>query len=185
VGDLDSIRSDVRNYYASHGTNIVKNPDQDTTDFGKAMTHLLDLKRSGQSRSQTTYEDVFIVSSLSGRVDHAIGLLHGMLCEQQRDPALRLWLFSEISVTFVLHPGRNVIFLKEWQRYFTPSVGILPVYGEAVISTKGLEWDVKDWRTSLGTQVSTSNHIVAETVEVETDINVLFTLERKEVLSSS
>lgn len=60
----------------------------------------------------------------------------------------------------------------------TPNVGILPVYGPARITTHGLEWDVEDWPTHMGGQVSTSNHIVEDQIIVETDNEVLFTVER-------
>jgi hypothetical protein len=48
-----------------------------------------------------------------------------------------------------------------------------------MISTKGFEWDVQDWRTEMGGQVSTSNHVVdmSKGVEIETDHPVLFTIE--------
>jgi thiamine pyrophosphokinase len=61
----------------------------------------------------------------------------------------------------------------------TPNVGILPVYGRAVVSTRGLEWDVEGWDTEMGGQVSSSNHVVEEWVEVTTDREVLFTVERR------
>jgi thiamine pyrophosphokinase len=47
----------------------------------------------------------------------------------------------------------------------------------AVISTKGLEWDVQEWRTEFGGRMSTSNHIVSDLVEIDTSDTVLFTVE--------
>jgi len=69
---------------------------------------------------------------------------------------------------------------------FHPNVGILPIYGPATISTTGLEWDVRNWETQMGVQVSTSNHVVGGRVEVVVGgvegvgIGVLFTVERVE-----
>ena len=60
---------------------------------------------------------------------------------------------------------------------FAENVGIIPVLGPVVISTKGLEWDVKDWRTEVGGQISTSNHIKSDVVEIEASDPVLFTVE--------
>ncbi len=61
---------------------------------------------------------------------------------------------------------------------FGKHVGILPVGGPSVITTRGLEWDVREWRTEFGGRVSTSNHVLPETevVEVETTREVLFTI---------
>jgi thiamine pyrophosphokinase len=61
---------------------------------------------------------------------------------------------------------------------FTENLGLVPVYGPATISTTGLEWDVEAWHTQMGGQVSTSNHVKADKVEVETDKPILFTIER-------
>ncbi|KAL1954067.1 hypothetical protein VTO42DRAFT_1801 [Malbranchea cinnamomea] len=57
------------------------------------------------------------------------------------------------------------------------NVGIIPVAGPAVITLTGFEWDVQDWKTEIGGQLSTSNHIRADVVTVETSIPVLFTIE--------
>jgi thiamine pyrophosphokinase len=64
------------------------------------------------------------------------------------------------------------------QGSITRNVGILPIYGPALISTKGLEWDVEDWETEMGGQVSSSNHIVADQISITTNREVLFTVER-------
>jgi thiamine pyrophosphokinase len=40
-----------------------------------------------------------------------------------------------------------------------------------------LEWDVKDWATEFGGQMSTSNHVVEEWVTIETTKDVLFTID--------
>jgi thiamine pyrophosphokinase len=128
--------------------------------------------------SASAVRDVVILGSLSGRVDHGLGILHEMLRETEATPGIRLWLFSEASVSFILSKGLNVIHLPLSEGYFTANVGIIPIYGPGIITTKGLEWDVENWRTRMGFQVSTSNHIVADTVQVETSASVLFTVER-------
>jgi thiamine pyrophosphokinase len=81
-------------------------------------------------------------------------------------------------VSFILRNSRNVIKGALSSRSFTENVGILPVYGSATISTKGLEWDVSSWPTQMGHQVSTSNHVKADYIHVDTDTPVLFTIER-------
>ncbi|KAF2196676.1 thiamine pyrophosphokinase [Delitschia confertaspora ATCC 74209] len=171
-GDLDSLRNDVRDYYASLGVHVSKDPDQMSTDFGKAMQTISSTPVAAPQR------EVLILGTLAGRVDQGLGLLHEMIREETRDPSLRLWLFSESSVSFILRDTHNIISGTLSSRYFTSNVGILPIYGPAVIRTSGLEWDVKEWATQMGHQVSTSNHVVEEEVRVQTDMPVLFTIER-------
>lgn len=101
-----------------------------------------------------------------------------------------LYLVSEESITFILRPGKNVIRTPGTNRPFAAgdpqterdhfleeNVGIIPLSGPARITTSGLEWDVTDWATEIGGQLSTSNHIRADVVEVESRVPVLFTLE--------
>lgn len=66
--------------------------------------------------------------------------------------------------------------------FFEENIGIIPLSATASITTRGFEWDVQDWRTEIGGQLSTSNHIRADTVEVETSVPVLFTVELAERL---
>ncbi|KAL1386436.1 thiamine pyrophosphokinase [Phyllosticta capitalensis] len=150
--------------------------------------------------------EILIMCTLGGRVDQGLGLLYEMLRIQLAYPDTRLWLFSESSVSFILPAGRNELHLPvqlppssssssanplhetrqighdEDLAYFTENVGILPAFGPAVISTKGLEWDVTDWPTSVDGNVSTSNHVRSPVVEVTTSAIVLFTIERAERL---
>jgi thiamine pyrophosphokinase len=68
--------------------------------------------------------------------------------------------------------------------YLSQHVGIIPINGPAFISTSGLEWDVRDWKTEFGGQMSTSNHIRADMITIETSAPVLFTAELAERFKS-
>jgi thiamine pyrophosphokinase len=125
--------------------------------------------------------DVVVLASLTGRVDQAIGILHEMLRESRAAPFLQISLVSESSLSFLLPTGISKITgLQEkadGSALFTENVGILPLYGPATISTTGLEWDVTNWATQMGTIVSTSNHVKQSDISVETSEWVLFTVE--------
>ncbi|KAF7186564.1 Thiamine pyrophosphokinase 1 [Pseudocercospora fuligena] len=171
-GDLDSIREDVRLKYEELGVPITHDPDQYSTDFGKAVKTI--------AAKMPQVRDVLVLGSLGGRVDHGIGLLHEIYRQQKyHHPELRFWFFSEASVTILLRPGTTEIVTPLKDGLITPNIGILPLYGKAVISIEGCEWDVTDWPTELGGQLSTSNHIVSDQVSITIDVDVLFTAERK------
>jgi thiamine pyrophosphokinase len=171
-GDLDSLRDDVRAYYASQGVEVTQDPDQYSTDFGKTMQKLSSLGSAGRQH------DVLVLGTLAGRVDQGLGLLHEMVREEAKHEKLRVWLFSECSVSVILRSKHSAIQGLISSGLFTENVGLVPVYGPAIISTRGLEWDVQEWPTHMGGQVSTSNHVKADTVHVETDTPILFTIER-------
>ena len=44
IGDLDSLRSDVRHYWHQSGSEILHDSDQESTDFGKATKYLKNFK---------------------------------------------------------------------------------------------------------------------------------------------
>jgi len=183
-GDLDSLRDDVRAYYVSQHVDVSRDGDQDSTDFGKAMHKLAALSSSSTSRREQEQEqeqeqqDVLVLGTVGGRVDQGLGLLHEMMREEATHPRLRLWLFSECSVSFVLRSGRNRIGGLQSGQVFGRHVGIVPLYGPAKMTTVGLAWDVAEWETHMGGQVSTSNHVQADEVCVDTNAPVLFTVER-------
>jgi len=56
-------------------------------------------------------------------------------------------------------------------------IGIIPLKESSVLTTDGLEWDVADWPTESGGQVSTSNHVREDWVTIETSKDVLFTID--------
>jgi len=151
---------------------VSQDHDQYSTDFGKTMQ-----KISSKSPS-SSQKDVLILGTLAGRVDQGLGLLHEMIREETKHPSLRLWLFSESSLSFILRRESNIIRGLQSSRLFTENIGLVPVWGPATITTVGLEWDVNEWYTHMGGQVSTSNHVKADEVHVETDAPILFTIER-------
>ncbi|KAH7371081.1 thiamine pyrophosphokinase [Pyrenochaeta sp. MPI-SDFR-AT-0127] len=171
-GDLDSLRDDVKKYYRTHGVEVSQDGDQYSTDFGKTMQKIC--SRVSSARSQ----DVVVLGTLGGRVDQGLGLLHEMMREEAKHANLRLWLFSESSVSFILRSRHNAVHGLQSSQVFTENVGLVPIWGPAVITTAGLEWDVREWETQMGGQVSTSNHVKADEVEVETNAPILFTIER-------
>jgi thiamine pyrophosphokinase len=170
-GDLDSLNDSVRRQYEGIGVQVSKDPDQYSTDFGKAIKKVCERLPS--------VRNILVLGSIGGRVDQGIGLLGELYREQKiRHSNVRFWLFSEASVSTILFPGTTIIHTLLSDGLITRNTGILPVYGPAKISTKGLEWDVQDWPTEMGGQMSTSNHIVSDSITISTNNHVLFTVER-------
>lgn len=184
IGDLDSLRDDTRAYFASRGGAVVHDPDQYSTDFGKAVKHVW---------KQYPQMNIIAIGGLGGRVDQGVSQLHHLYLFQDDGSSgkaavdRRMYLLSSESITFLLPTGRHHIHVREepgpaTADVFAKHVGILPMQGPSVISTKGLEWDVKDWETQFGGLVSTSNHILPDTriVAVDTNRPVIFTVALKD-----
>ncbi|KAL3462327.1 thiamine pyrophosphokinase [Aspergillus heterothallicus] len=233
IGDLDSIRPEIRGHYAKLGVNIVQDEDQYSTDFTKSLRYLRDneerILSSASTKSSKAHPiitadpasgerrrlEILILGGLGGRVDQAFSQIHHLYVMNQQQSASgegsssgHLYLISEESITFILQPGQNIIHApktnrpdlinstvsetsdevnsesrrhlldgKENNYLLEENVGIVPLSGPARITTSGFQWDVEDWATEIGGQISTSNHIRAEVLHVKTNVPVLFTVE--------
>jgi thiamine pyrophosphokinase len=157
-------------------------PEQDSTDFTKALRWLR--KQSGEKLGDRV--DVVALGGLGGRVDQGFSVIHHLFKAVSDRDLLNgtIYLLSEQSLSFVLEKGCNLVHGVAPTRtsMFQESVGIIPILGPVTISTKGLEWDVKGWKTDIGGQISTSNHIKADVVEVHASDRVLFTIELADML---
>ncbi|OGM50824.1 thiamine pyrophosphokinase [Aspergillus bombycis] len=161
----------------------------------------------GQKEGGGSELDVLILGGLGGRVDQAFSQIHHLYSMTQSysssSPSTssqegtgrigNLYLISEESITFILLPGVNTIQTPGTNRpgvspaehaedLLEENVGIIPLSGPARITTSGFQWDVVDWRTEIGGQLSTSNHIRSDVVTVESLVPVLFTVELAERL---
>lgn len=166
VGDLDSLSDAVAKHYEAKGTEIVKDLDQYSTDFSKCLKWIRDVVDEEDDSL-----DVVVLGGLGGRVDQGFSQIHHLYLARDDATLLkgRLYLLSEQSLSFILEDGLNEIFLEPG--YFEENIGIIPVLGKTHITTKGLEWDVQDWPTEFGGQMSTSNHIRSECIEISFDGN--------------
>ncbi|RDA92680.1 hypothetical protein CP533_3728 [Ophiocordyceps camponoti-saundersi (nom. inval.)] len=176
VGDLDSLAPSVKNFYCSQPTptQIIHDPGQESTDFGKAIEWIRQKHPEGL--------DIVALGGLGGRVDQGLSQLHHLyLFQPGPDYSMgRIYLLSGSSLTFLLKAGKHRIQVREdgEDGVFGKYVGIIPLQESSFISTKGLRWDVSNWETKIGGQLSTSNHVQpdAKIVEVQTTSHVLFTI---------
>lgn len=162
-------------------------------------------KAASTTTSTKPPRDVICLGGLGGRVDQGLSQLHHLYLFQQDEGSYerdgRIYLLSGEGLTFLLQGSGKTHRIHVRDHIFPPSsfsssslepqtqkdvapakhafakhVGILPLREPSVISTKGLEWDVTDWPTEFGGQLSTSNHVVEDVVEITTSKDVLFTL---------
>ena len=194
------MRDDVLTYYSRRKVHVVKDSDQNTTDFTKSLRLITTSKRTVLeefnefNKFRKTYGltlepnpgyrpadniDVFVFGGLGGRADQAFSELHHLyLAHEDKNISVGdIYLVTPESIIFLLHRGTNVIHTPRGPKQLGESIGIIPMGRPSIITTKGLEWDVKDWQTEIGGQISTSNHIRAGKVTVTTTEPVLFTVE--------
>ncbi|KAF9434665.1 hypothetical protein BGZ76_007637 [Entomortierella beljakovae] len=177
-GDFDSLREPVRNYYASKGVPIEKLESQDSTDFMKCIDLVRDHDKVSNSSNQqdqpsTSNLGVVALGGTGGRFDQSMSLIHHLYILNRERQAT---LVSDDSIVVILGPGKHEITCS--LEIEGPTCGIIPVgISKAVLTTSGLKWDVENWETSFGTQLSTSNALVESKVVIETDAPVVWTTE--------
>ncbi|KAI8957348.1 thiamine pyrophosphokinase [Daldinia sp. FL1419] len=188
IGDLDSLSDESRSFFTTKPADctIICDPDQYSTDFGKAVKY---------GRQAFPKKDIICLGGLGGRVDQGLSQLHHLYLFQTSTTYVdgKMFFLSGESLSFLLKAGKHRIHVREPNATvgssvrmsgepFAKYVGIIPVKEPSVITTKGLEWDVENWPTEFGGQMSTSNHLLPETevVEVETTKDVLFTIALKQ-----
>ncbi|KAJ9653193.1 thiamine pyrophosphokinase [Neophaeococcomyces mojaviensis] len=164
VGDLDSLSIEAADYWKCKGVKIVRYADQYATDFTKSLRWMR--QEWDKQKGEDAELDVVVMGGLGGRVDQGFSQIHHLYMVHQQPELLRgsIYLLSEQSLSFVLAVGENEVYIN--QKSFAENVGIIPVLGLTRITTSGLEWDVSDWPTEFGAQVSTSNHIRSDLVKI-------------------
>ncbi|KAI0880598.1 thiamine pyrophosphokinase [Annulohypoxylon maeteangense] len=193
IGDLDSLSDEAKTFFTTKPANctIIHDPDQYSTDFTKAVRLV---------RKDFPGKDIVCMGGLGGRVDQGLSQIHHLYLFQTSPTYAdgKMFLLSGESLSFLLKAGKHCIHVREpniavtnFARMsgdpFAKYVGIIPVKEPSVITTKGLEWDVEDWPTEFGGQMSTSNHVLPETevVEIKTTKDVLFTIALKQMTKMS
>lgn len=160
VGDFDSIRSEVREWYEARGTTVVKRLDNSENDFEKAMQ----LTESIRTEHELP---VVVIGGFAGRIDQTLGNLNTLICAAEKGRDV-YWL-DRTNVVIALGEGGHHISVDASRE--GPTCALIPV-GKAVrsVRTEGLRWNLDGQRLSFGTGgvISTSNEIVEPVVIVET-----------------
>ncbi|KWU46815.1 putative KEX1 protein [Rhodotorula sp. JG-1b] len=192
LGDLDSLRQDVRAYYEQKGVTVEQDPDEYSTDLGKNVARLTAIETGSippphnpksAPRTIPTGRQQFqivLIGGLSGRLDQTIHTLHAMTLLAEKEQRDRVWAIGKESAALLLTEGSHQLHVD--LALFGKTCGILPVgVSEAHVTTKGLEWNLGPndymYPTSLSSAVSTSNHLIQEDIKIETDVPVVWTME--------
>ncbi|XP_064472306.1 thiamin pyrophosphokinase 1-like isoform X2 [Ornithodoros turicata] len=153
------------------GTTIVHTPDQDDTDFTKALKVL---KEVSESRSLQV-DHVIVLCSNFDRVDHMMAHFNTLFTSMEflRVP---VFLFMGDSLTWLLAAGKHEISTPK--HVYGEWCGLIPL-GEPCqkVTTTGLKWNLNNSEMRFGGMVSTSNTFSGlDVVTVETDRPLLWTM---------
>ncbi|KAI3890976.1 hypothetical protein MKW92_047287 [Papaver armeniacum] len=169
-GDMDSIRTEVKDFYANLGSQIVdESQDQDTTDLHKCVSFILEDSTVGKSDDLC----ILVAGALGGRFDHEMGNIN-VLCLFSN---IRIVLLSDDCLIQLLPmTHRHEIGILESVE--GPHCGLFPIgTASAIATTTGLKWDLTDTEMKFGGLISTSNIAREEKITVQSDSHLLWTIE--------
>jgi len=175
TGDFDSADMSHVEHFRGLGATVANTPDQDHTDFTKALIEL-------HERGVDKLEAVVAFIEAGGRVDHLMGNFQTLALASDLAPSLPpVFLCSSNSISWLLKPGKHAIVVPS---PVPEHCGLIPMDGKALVSTSGLKWNLTNQHLRFGELVSTSNSFSLESKEVfvETDSLLLWTMDMPEDL---
>ncbi|OQV22255.1 putative Thiamin pyrophosphokinase 1 [Hypsibius exemplaris] len=174
-GDFDSIRKDALDFYrAFPGVRVEETPDQDATDFTKALM----LVAEEIKRKNMKVDAIVALCSGKGRFDHNMGNINTLFMAPSITD-VPVILMSELDVQYVISNGPATTLLLDTELEGA-YCGLLPLRGPSKVSTTGLRWNLDDQQIEFGGLISTSNEMAAPSVTVQTSLPVVWTMSVKD-----
>jgi thiamine pyrophosphokinase len=184
LGDLDSLREDVRNYFMGKGVRIEKNSCQESNDLDKCLKFLRD------EWIQHNFVDcrICVYGAFGGRFDQEMASIQALFKWKSQFERCCLGLYDDFTTAFLLKEGVTteirLPFYGEKQPTETavgdgPTCGLIPIGTKCdTIITHGLKWNLNgDCPLEFGGLVSTSNRVIEEVVTIQPSHPVVFTAE--------
>ncbi|CAN4091436.1 unnamed protein product [Withania somnifera] len=168
---MDSVRTEVLDYYRGLGTKIIdESQDQDTTDLHKCVSYIRDLLNPEHPNLC-----ILVTGALGGRFDHEMGNIN-VIC---RFPSMRIILLSDDCLIQLL-PSTHHHKIHIHSSVEGPHCGLIPIGMVAKrTTTTGLQWNLDNTEMRFGGLVSTSNIVKENIVTVQSDSDLLWTISIK------
>ncbi|AAS53758.1 AFR387Cp [Eremothecium gossypii ATCC 10895] len=206
VGDLDSLRDDVRAFYEGHGVVVLEQSTQYASDLmksvqvsslhfnhepfracarkGRVDTHngVGEMIAARQAAGWTPEPlRLLVLNAIDGRFDLTVHSVAQMYTLREQHPYLTLFYITPTDLLFLVPAdGTCVSYTSDMRAAMFGCCGLLPLGGSCTLRrTYGLKWDVCAWDTSIAAgRVSSSNYLVGDTgCYVDADRDILMSIE--------
>ena len=169
TGDLDSIDCKILEYYVKESVGVIRTPDQNYTDFTKALFEIFKLFPESTK--------ILAFAEHSGRLDQIFGIFETLFHVQGKN----IFVVSSTSIEWLLGSGLHNIVLPKHLDFDKLHCGLIPLGLPCPgVKTSGFKWNLDgDTLLAFGQLVSTSNKFDknSEKATVETKQPLLLTIE--------
>ncbi|KAJ3413488.1 hypothetical protein HDV05_007933 [Chytridiales sp. JEL 0842] len=156
-GDLDSLRTDVRQFYESCSVPVTKLDDLYSTDLGKCVRYLQELEAKEEGEKGEGVYEIVVYGAIGGRFDQTMATIHAL--HELTSLGRKVYAMSNESMAVLLRENvKHEIHINK--RVEGPTCGLLPIgVTEARCRTSGLKWNLDESMPALsfGKFLSTSN----------------------------
>lgn len=142
IGDLDSIRRDVEEYYTGEGIELVTKKSQDENDSQKALGHIVEIYKGNNAWKEKSASKIMIMGPFGGRLDHTLSNLSTLIKFSCEHPSFSLCMISKAAMVVPILPGKTM-YLRAKGFEKDSGIGIIPAHGRcSYVKTTGLKWNL-------------------------------------------
>ncbi|MEI8133949.1 MAG: thiamine diphosphokinase [bacterium] len=152
IGDMDSLNSEIRATIASKGINLITESDQNTTDFEKALEHLI----------KKEIREVTVLGLTGKRSDHVLSNLSVMLRYADQ--------FDSIKAYDIFQVHHFLTAERQWHSFNMPigtHVSLTPLPQAQGVTTSGLYYPLRNSQMNFGEIEGIDNIIIEDTASVQ------------------
>uniref|UniRef100_A0A1B6DCN3 Thiamin pyrophosphokinase thiamin-binding domain-containing protein n=1 Tax=Clastoptera arizonana TaxID=38151 RepID=A0A1B6DCN3_9HEMI len=162
-GDFDSATEDNIKRAKVNGVEVIHTPDQNNTDFTKALDII--------SKKKENIESIIVLADTSGRLDQILSNLNTLykIDELFNNRNVKVYILASDTLTWLLQPGSHKIRVPEILAKQKNCCALLPLGKPCIVTTMGLMWDLSNTKCEFGGLVSSSNTYMASEVTIRTD----------------
>ncbi|XP_026811789.1 thiamin pyrophosphokinase 1-like isoform X1 [Rhopalosiphum maidis] len=174
TGDLDSANPAVVEQFVSMGSTIIPTPNQDETDFTKALKEV----KKYSEKNCKSIDSIIVMVNMCHRVDHFLSNLNTLYKSKTKDHYFDedIYLLGRNSLTWLLQAGTHRIHVPQLLRFHPENnyVGFFPM-GSACneCTTTGLKWNLSGKLMEMGGLTSSSNTFNGEPIVTITNSSPL------------
>lgn len=141
VGDFDSIRPEIQEFYKNKGVKLFKRVDQETTDLEKclyvSLEKICEYDTSVQFQGSGKKFSIIIFGASGGRIDHTFSAYSQVYKYLQnysfQFKETEIYMLSKSSCSVYLKQGYNKIITSNTWEKKSEGYSVIPINGQATI----------------------------------------------------